>query len=81
MVETPIWIQIDTIIATEATFTASKKVLKVTELRNFLTKGFNKATKTKEGKKIAKVDTAAPEKPLIWYPINVTDEKTGPGVN
>lgn len=61
----PIWIQTDTIIATEATFTASKKVLNVTEFRNFFTKGFSKATKKKEGKKIAIVDTRAPESPFI----------------
>jgi hypothetical protein len=30
---------------------------------------------------MAKVETTAPDRPLIWYPINVTDEKTGPGVN
>ncbi|MNR59373.1 hypothetical protein D3C85_1806200 [compost metagenome] len=65
MVSLPIWIQIEIIIATEDTFTASKNTEKEVELRSFLTNGFNKATNTKEGKKIAKVEIIAPEIPLI----------------
>jgi hypothetical protein len=30
---------------------------------------------------MAKVKQQQPDRPLIWYPIKVTDEKTGPGVN
>ena len=65
----------------EATFTAFKKEENNFEPRIFRTNGFRNATKRKEGKKIPRVETIAPLIPLTWYPINVTEEKTGPGVN
>ena len=46
-----------------------------------LTNGFNNAPKINDGKKMAIVEISAPENPLIWKQIKVTDEKTGPGVN
>ena len=58
--------QTEIIIATEATFTASKKAENSLELRIFLTRGFRKATNTNEGRKIAIVEIAAPDNPLIW---------------
>ncbi len=51
--------------ATEATFTASKKAENSWESRIFFTKGFNKATKTKEGRNIPIVLTNAPIPPFI----------------
>lgn len=77
----PITRQTDNIMATEATFTASRNTDKPFELRIFFTNGLRNATNTNEGKNIATVETIAPYNPLIWYPIKVTDEKTGPGVN
>ena len=65
IVSFPIATQIETIIAIEATLTASKKVENTAELRIFFTNGFSKATKINEGKKMAIVDSNAPEKPLI----------------
>ncbi len=52
-------------MATEAIFTASKKAENKTELRIFFTKGFRKATKTNDGRKIAIVEITAPDRPLI----------------
>lgn len=52
-------------IATEATFTASRKADINFELRIFLTIGFRSATKAKEGRKIPIVEMIAPERPLI----------------
>ena len=57
--------QIAAIMATEATFTASKKADKLFELRIFLTKGFSNATKINDGRKIAIVEIMAPDSPLI----------------
>ena len=65
IVSLAICIQIEIIIATEDTLTASKKTEKAFEFRSFLTNGFNKATKTNEGKNIARVDINAPIAPLI----------------
>ncbi|CAD7811086.1 hypothetical protein CHRY9390_02298 [Chryseobacterium aquaeductus] len=65
MVSFAIVIQIAAIIATEATFTASKKADKLLEFLNFFINGFTKATKRNEGRKIAIVDKTAPETPLI----------------
>jgi hypothetical protein len=64
-------IQIETIITTEATFTASKKSTK----GNYavLTKGFNNATKAKE-KKDGQSEPAAPDKYVNLVSIKVTDE-------
>ena len=58
--------QIEIIIATEATFTASKNAENNFEFRIFLTIGFRKATKTNEGRKMAIVERIAPDNPLIW---------------
>ena len=52
-------------MATEAIFTASKKAENKTELLIFFTKGFRKATKTNDGRKIAIVEITAPDIPLI----------------
>ena len=65
MVSFPIAKQTEMMIATEATFTASRKVENRTELRIFFTNGFSKATKMKDGRKIPMVETIAPVKPLI----------------
>ena len=48
------------IMATEATFTASRNIENIVEFLIILTIGLSRATKTKEGKKMAIVDTAAP---------------------
>src|SRR5665213_470344 len=77
----PIAKQIPKIIATDAIFTASRNDENIFEFLIFLAKGFNNAINKKEGKKIPRVATDAPVQPSIWYPINVTDEETGPGVN
>ena len=61
----PIVKQTEIIMATEAIFTASKNAENNTELRIFLTKGFRKATNKNEGRKMAMVEIAAPDKPLI----------------
>lgn len=68
-------------IATEAIFTPSRNAENKRDFRIFGTSGFNKATKTNEGRKTAMVAHIAPEGPFICQPINVTDENTGPGVN
>ncbi len=69
------------IIATEVMFTASKKSDITVDLLNTGIKGFNNFTKTKDGKKIPTVAAMAPLIPPICQPINVAEEKTGPGVN
>jgi len=61
----PIIKQTETISATEAMFTASKKWEKRFELRTNFNRGFKSATNTKEGNKTAKVETIAPQNPLI----------------
>ena len=61
----PIVKQTEIIMATEAIFTASRNAENNTELRIFLTKGFRKATNKNEGRKMAMVEIAAPDKPLI----------------
>ena len=61
----PIAKQTEIIMATEATFTASRNAENNTELRIFLTNGFRNATKTNEGRKIAIVEITAPDNPLI----------------
>ena len=61
----PIVKQTEIIMATEAIFTASKNAENNTDLRIFLTKGFRKATNKNEGRKMAMVEIAAPDKPLI----------------
>ena len=50
---------------TEATLTASRNPENSTEFRIILTNGFSKPTNRKEGKKMAKVETTAPDQPLI----------------
>ena len=54
-----------TIIATDATFTASKKAENSSDVRTFFTARPSNATKTKDGRKIPMVETTAPVKPLI----------------
>jgi len=65
IVSFPIEKQTETIMAIEATFTASRKAENEFEFRIFRTSGFNKATKTNDGRKIAMVETIAPVSPLI----------------
>lgn len=65
MVSFPITKQMAAIIATDATFTASRNTENSLEFRIFFTIGFNNATNTKDGKKIPRVDTTAPQNPLI----------------
>ena len=67
--------------ATEATFTASRNIENGIEFLIFFTIRFNNATNKNAGKNIPIVDTIAPKTPYNWYPIIVTDGKTGPGVN
>ena len=57
--------QMEAMMATDATLTASKKAENSTELRIFFTNGFNKATNRNAGTKIATVETTAPVHPLI----------------
>ena len=66
MVSLPMEKHTETMMATDATFTASKKVENDLEFRIFLTKGFSKATNTNEGRKIPIVEMIAPDQPLIW---------------
>jgi len=80
MLSFPISKQMTVIRATDATFTASKKEENIFDDLNFFTSGFSNATNKKEGRKIPIVETTAPLHPFSWYPINVTEEKTGPGV-
>ena len=61
----PIEKHTEIIMATEAIFTASRKAENNIELRIFFTSGFRKATKIKEGRKIAIVEMTAPDIPLI----------------
>lgn len=65
MVSLPIVKQTEIIIATEATFTASKNAENKVEFRIFFTSGLSKATNTNEGKKIPIVETSAPVSPFI----------------
>ena len=65
IVSLPITKQMETIRATEATFTASKKTVKVLELRIFFTNELSNPTKTNDGRKIPIVETMAPDNPLI----------------
>ena len=57
--------QTETISATEAMLTASKKAENNLELRINLKKGFKSATNTKDGRKTATVVIRAPQIPLI----------------
>ena len=66
MVSLPIEKQTEMMMATDATLTASKKEENNLEFRIFLTKGFSKATNTKDGRKIPIVEMMAPDQPLIW---------------
>ena len=68
-------------IANEAVFTPSRKAENNFDRRIRGNSGFDKATNTKEGRNTANVAITAPSSPFICQPINVTDEKTGPGVN
>jgi hypothetical protein len=67
--------------AIELTLTASKKAAVHFEVRKRGTRGLRRATKRKDGRKMATVATTAPGKPAMRYPINVEVESTGPGVN
>lgn len=64
-VSLPIERQTETIMATEATLTASRNTENSLESRIFLTSGLSKATNTNEGKKMPMVETTAPFSPLI----------------
>jgi len=66
-------------IAAEALFTPSKKAENNFDRRIRGNSGCDKATNTKEGRKIANVANAADCHPPICQPINVTDDNTGPG--
>jgi hypothetical protein len=68
-------------IAIDTTFTVSKKALMILDFRNRGIKGFSNATNKKEGRNIPTVAATAPPGPPNCHPINVADEKTGPGVN
>lgn len=57
--------QTEMIKATDATFTASKKMDNPLDCLIFFINGFNSPTRMKEGKKIAIVDINAPPIPLI----------------
>ena len=77
----PISTHIARIKATDTIFTVSKNADNSVEFLNRDINGFNKATNKKEGKNIPVVAATAPGMPAICQPINVADEKTGPGVN
>ncbi len=65
IVSMPIVIHTETIIATDATFTASRKIESLTEDLIFFNNVSNKATKIKAGKKIPIVAMIAPDQPFI----------------
>ena len=65
MVSLPMEKQTETIIATDATFTASRNAEKSFEFLIFLTNGLSKATNTNDGRNIPIVETIAPDSPLI----------------
>lgn len=65
MVSLPIAKQTAIIMATEATFTASKNAEKPTEFRIRFINGLSRATNTNEGRKIPTVEMTAPPMPLI----------------
>jgi hypothetical protein len=77
----PISIITDKIIATDTMFTVSRKTLMILELLSRGTRGLSKATNKNEGRKIPTVAAIEPVTPPICQPINVAEEKTGPGVN
>ena len=65
MLSWPMEKQIEIIMATDATFTASRNAEKRVELRIFFTSGFSTATKINDGRKIPMVETIAPVQPFI----------------
>lgn len=71
----------DKMIAIETMFIVSKKADITSELLSFGMSGFRKATNKNEGRKIPVVAAIAPPIPPICQPMNVAEEKTGPGVN
>jgi len=77
----PVSIQTTKIRTTETIFTASKKADIILELRSFRIIGLSKATNKNEDRNIPIVAAIAPGIPASCHPINVADEKTGPGVN
>ena len=81
MVSLPISIITDRIIAMDTIFMVSKKADINLDFLSLGIRGFKKATNKNEGRKIPRVAAAAPPIPLICQPINVAEEKTGPGVN
>ena len=64
-----------------AAFIAFRKAAIIFELRILRTRGFSNATNRNEGRNMPIVATIAPLMPFTWYPIKVTEENTGPGVN
>lgn len=71
----------DRMIAIDTTFTVSKKALIIFDFLNRGISGLSTATNKKDGRNIPIVAATAPGAPAICQPINVADEKTGPGVN
>ena len=69
------------IMAMETTLTVSRKALMIFDFLSFGTSGLSKATNRNDGRNIPTVAAMAPDIPPICHPINVADEKTGPGVN
>ncbi len=69
------------IMATDATFTVSRKADIIADLLSLGMYGLSKATNKNEGRKMPTVAAMAPGSPAICQPINVAAEKTGPGVN
>ncbi|HTS45430.1 MAG TPA: hypothetical protein VMH01_13615 [Puia sp.] len=81
IVSLPNTIITERIMATEAILTVSKNAPIILEDRSLGINGLRKATNRKDGRKMPAVAAIAPPIPLICHPINVADEKTGPGVN
>lgn len=80
-VSLPISMTIDRIIAIDTILMVSKKADISLDFLSLGISGFRKATNKNDGRKIPIVATVAPPMPAICQPINVADEKTGPGVN
>ncbi len=81
MLSLPISKTIARMMATDATFTASKNADILGERRNAGMSGFRNATNKNDGRKIPIVAATAPQSPPTCQPIKVAAENTGPGVN
>ena len=71
----------DNIIAMETMFTVSKKALVIFDFLIRGMSGLSNATNKNEGRNIPIVAAIAPDASPICHPMNVAEEKTGPGVN